>query len=309
MKTIKIFAYALAITSGAVLTSCGSDDGGSSLPPIGGFNSADEVGQADLMAYWSLDGDGKESISGTMPTASPNTTFTEGKKGEAANFNSGYMTYPVIPALTQMQGSFTVSLWAKVSNNGTNATMMFSMTKPVDATHNEWNGPINVLAETGIGNRPITADTLKVKGVFNFNKADGSSFGGDAVNAEQLSPEDITAGGVVNVNKTAGQWMQVVYVYDGTTATNKLYVNGVKISNPQWERRNVDPVTHNDIPTPFKMFATSHPVIGTFGTVLTNNNDSWQQSMIGQVDEIRLWKRVLTQTEIGALFDLETAGR
>ncbi len=304
MKTIKIFAYALMATSGVVLTSCGSDDdGGSNLPPIGGYDNADQVGKEHLMAYWSLDGDSEESISNMEANASPNTTYVEGIKGEAASFNSGYLAYPVIPSLTQMTGSFSVSLWAKVSNNGTHATMLFSMTRPMNETQNEWNGPINVLAETGRGNRPITADTLQVKGVFGFNKPDGSFFGGDAVNAEQLSEEDIANGGVVHVNKTAGQWMHVVYVYDGATANNRLYVNGQKISNPQWESRN------GGVGVPFSMFPGSRPVIGTFGTVLTGNNDGWQQSMTGQVDEVRLWKKVLTQAEIGSLYELEKAGR
>ncbi|WP_294819032.1 LamG-like jellyroll fold domain-containing protein [uncultured Flavobacterium sp.] len=308
MKTIKIFAYALAVTSGVVLTSCGSDDngGGGGLPPIGGFDSADEVGEADLMAYWPLNGDSKESVSGVSANANPNATWAEGKKGQAASFNGGYLSYPVIPSLTQMTGSFTVSLWAKVANNGTNATMFFSMTRPMNATQNEWNGPINVMAETGKGNRPITADTLQVKGVFAFSKPDGAIFGGDAVNAEKLNEQDILDGGQVYVNKTANQWMQVVYVYDHTNSSNRLYVNGTKISNPQWELRNKE---NNNAPIPFKMFPSSHPMIGGFGTLLTGNNDTWQQAMKGQVDEIRLWKRVLTQTEIGSLYELENAGR
>lgn len=303
MKTIKILAFSLMATSGMLLTSCGDDDSGTKLPPIGGYNSADEVAAADLMAYWPLNGNGTESKSNTAASASPNTTFMEGIKGQAANFNSGYIASPVITSLTQMTGSVTVSLWAKVSNNGTAPTMFFSMTRPIDANSNEWNGPVNILAETGKGNRPITADTLQVKGLFAFNKPDGTFFGGDAVNAEQLSEEDIAAGGQVVINKTAGQWMHVVYVYDGTTANNRLYVNGVKISNPQWESRN------NGVGVPFSMFPTSRAVIGSYGSVLTGNNDSWQQSMTGMVDEVRMYKKALTQSEIGSLYELEKAGR
>lgn len=308
MKTIKFLACSLVVASGVMMTSCGDDDSGNnSLPPIGGYNSADEVGAADLVAHWPLDGNGIERISGVGPSNTVATTWVPSTKGQAASFNQGYLNYPVIPSLTNMTGSFTVSLWAKVSNNGTNATMFFQLTKPTSATTNEWNGPMNVMAETGIGSRLVVSDTLKVKGVFNFNKPDGASFGGDAVNAEELNEQDIANGGQVHVNKTAGQWMHVVYTYDGTTAINRLYVNGVKISNPQWEERNK--INDVNVGVSYKPFATSHPLIGTFGTILTNNADGWQKSMIGQVDEIRVYKKVLISSDINALYDLEKAGR
>lgn len=306
MKTIKIFAYALMATSAVTLTSCGDDDSsGTTLPPIGGYNSSDEIAAGDLVAYWPLNGDGAESKSGVGPLAtggSVNASWVQGAKGQAVSLNNGYLKYPVIPAINSMTGSFTVSLWAKVANNGTHATSFFAMTRPED-----WNGPINVLAETGKGNRAITADTLQVKGAFGITKPDDSFFGGDAVNAEQLSEEDIANGGQVKINKTANQWMHVVYVYDGTTAINKLYVNGQKISNPQWEERNK--VGGVNVGVPFHLPATSYPLIGSFSTVVNGAPQGWQGSMKGEVDEIRLYKKVLLQADITALYDLEKAGR
>lgn len=307
MKTIKIFAYALVATSGVLLTSCGSDDSGSSLPPIGGYNSANDVGASDLVAYWPLDGDGKESKSGQVPSGSAGVSFSDAVKGKGADFNMGYLNYPVIPSLASINGSITISLWAKVSNNATNPTMLFSLSAPQDGTHDAWNGAANILAETGRGNRPITADTLQVKGLFNILKPDGTSFGGDAVNAEQLSPDDIANGGVVHVNKTAGQWMHVVYVFDGSTAKNMIYVNGQKISNPQWEERNK--INGVNVGVPFRAYANSHPIIGTFGSILTGNSDTWQQHMKGSVDEVRVWKKVVSAADINSLYELESAGR
>ena len=310
MKTNKFFISALALGVVALTTfnACSDDDEGTKLPPIGGYASADEVGSADLLAYWPLNGSGKESKSNTDASNSVNTTFSAGIKGDGATFNLGYLNYPKIAALNSgLTGSVTVSLWAKVANNTTNPTMFFQLTKPQSAVANEWNGGVNIMAETGRGNRPITADTLMVKGLFNINKPNGDSFGGDAVNAEQLSAEDIANGGVVVVNKTANQWMHVVYVYDGTTAINRLYVNGVKISNPQWEERNkVDGV---NVGVPFKLDAESHPVIGAFGTNVIGTADGWQRPMVGQVDEIRVWKKVLVPSDINALYELEKAGR
>jgi len=83
MKTNKILvsaiAFSIALTS---LTSCSSNDD-NSLPPIGGYNNADEVAATSLKAYWPLDGDGKEKISSTSPSSTVSTTFGAGVKGQA----------------------------------------------------------------------------------------------------------------------------------------------------------------------------------------------------------------------------------
>lgn len=295
---------AIALTAGLIGCSDDDNNNNNTLPPIGGYNSANEVASADLLAYWPLDGNGTESKSNVSPSASVAATYGAGAKGQAVTFNQGYLNYPVIPALnTNLTGSFTVSCWAKVANNKTNASMIFSMTRPAGASTSAWDGNLNVLAETGKGSRLITSDTLQVKGLFTFEKPDGTIFGGDAVNAESLSAEDIANGGVVVVNKTANQWMHVVYTYDGTTAINKLYVNGVKISNPQWESRN------GGTGVPFKLDAASHPLIGSFGSVVNGTPDGWQKSMIGSVDEIRIWKKVLQPSDINSLYLLEQSGR
>ena len=51
------------------------------LPQIGGYNNSNEVGAANLKAYWPLDGNATESKSGTAATAAVNVTYTTGVKG------------------------------------------------------------------------------------------------------------------------------------------------------------------------------------------------------------------------------------
>ena len=100
MKTNKIFISAFAISLAfASFTGCSSDSG-SSLPPIGGYNNAGEVGATDLVAYWPLNGNGKESKSNTSPSATVGTTYEDGIKGQGAKLTNGYMKYPSIAALT-----------------------------------------------------------------------------------------------------------------------------------------------------------------------------------------------------------------
>ena len=234
MKTNRLF-YSLMVASGiALVASCSSDDS-SSLPPIGGYNSADEVAATSLKAYWPLNGNGKESISNTSPNNTVATTFVEGVKGQAASFNTGFMTYPAITALNTTSGSASISCWAKVSNTKlvaggpSNISPIFSLTRT-----GEVFGNLNLLGEThGL----VTSDSIQMKGVFRIKNDDGSEFGGDAVNMIKQEPW-MDATHTWAANKIGGQWAHIVYIFDGPTGTNKLYVNGVKISNSAWEVRN-----------------------------------------------------------------------
>jgi hypothetical protein len=282
------------------LNSC-SDDDSSSLPPIGGYNNANEVAATSLKAYWPLNGNGKESISNTSPSSTVATTYVAGIKGEAASFNSGYMAYPAITALNTTSGSASISCWAKVTNTKlvaggpSNISPIFSLTRT-----GETFGNLNLLAEThGL----TTSDSIQMKGVFRIKNTDGSEFGGDAVNMiKQESWMDNTH--TWAANKIGGKWAHVVYIFDGPTGTNKLYVNGVKISNSAWEVRN------GGAAKPLNHFLPTRPVIGALETVANGTNtDAWNAALKGQVDELRVYDKALTPSEIGALYELELAGR
>lgn len=300
MKTNRLF-YSLVVASGlALVASCSSDDS-SSLPPIGGYNNADEVAATSLKAYWPLNGNGKESISNTSPSNTVATTYVDGIKGQAASFNTGFMAYPSITALNTTSGSASVSAWIKISNTKlvaggvSNISPIFSLTRTGEAF-----GNLNLLGEThGL----VTSDSIQMKGIFRIKKPDGTDFGGDAVNMIKQEPW-MDATHTWAANKIGGQWAHVVYIYDGPTATNKIYVNGVKISNSAWEVRNGgDPFMLNH-------FTPTRPVIGALETVANGTNtDAWNAALKGQVDELRLYDKALTPAEIGALYELELAGR
>ena len=304
MKTIKIFAYALMATSGVLLTSCGSDDS-DGLPPIGGYDSADEVGAAELVGYWSFDGNGNEELSDTAPSGSEGVTFsdTDAVKGESAVFNEGFFNYPSIAAMSNSMTSFTVSTWVKVSNNGSTGSVFFSL-----ARENEWAGNINFLAETGW--QPATSDSLTVKGQIVSNNDLGWQDSRNTIKLDQNQLDENANNGPNDIdhvafpNKVGGQWMHAVLVWDGPQRMFKVYVNGVKVSNPKWELRG-------SAESPALAFNTPvHPVIGAFGTTASGNPvDVWDKALTGQLDEMRVWKKALSQADIGFLYELELAGR
>jgi hypothetical protein len=149
----------------------------------------------------------------------------------------------------------------------------------------------------------VTSDSIQMKGIFKIKNDDGSEFGGDAVNMiKQESWMDATH--TWAANKIGGQWAHVVYLFDGPSGTNKIYVNGVKISNSAWEVRN------GGNPKLLNHFLPTRPVIGAFETVVNGTNtDTWNAALKGQVDELRIYDKALTPSEIGALYELELAGR
>ncbi len=304
MKTIKFLACSLVVASGVMMTSCGDDDSNNSLPPIGGYNSADEIGMADLVAYWPLNGTGVESKSGAAPTASPNTTWVPGPKGQAASFANGYMRFGNMASFPATMNAFTISAWVKVKNNkvgdvGT-ASAIFSM-----ARANEWAGNMNLIVETGA--RPsvvngVVNDSLIFKGAWSTT-ANGLQAYENALKLEpwMIADNEVTPGKhVANANKVADQWAHMVFTWDGSNNKFIIYSNGQKISNPAFEIRGTNTSLTFDTPT--------FPMIGAFGNVETTA-DSWNKPMTGQVDEIRVWKKALTSADINALYELERAGR
>lgn len=301
MKTIKLSGFALAMTlSFGLLTSCGSDDDSPApLPPIGGYNNANEVGASNLVAYWPLDGNGTESKSNTAPTTTVGTTFVAGAKGEAANFAAGYMVYPSIAALATSSGSMTISAWGKISNNKTDVSATASCILTLTRPGSDWAGNVNLILETS--QREASNDSIQVKGLVKIKKADGSENGQDVVNMIKQEPW-MDAAHSWAPNKVGGQWAQYVIVWNGTAGTFKIWVNGVEISNNAWEVRN------GGDSLPLSFFTPTYPVIGAFGNVATTS-DTWNKPLTGQLDEIRIWNKALTAADINSLYELEKAGR
>ncbi|AXG73368.1 hypothetical protein DVK85_03625 [Flavobacterium arcticum] len=310
MRTIKFFAYSLMITSGVLLTSCGSDDDGAAqLPPIGGYSSADEVGADDLLAYFPLNGNGEESISGTMPSNTVGTTYAAAIKGQGAMMINGYIDYPSIANINPQSGSFTVSCWALMNN--TKATPESDgLISPLVS----FSGGASVVGNLSVfGNTHglITSDSIQMKAQYGFKNPEGDEFGGDCINMLKMETwmvDDNNNGAqpqhAAFANKIGGQWAHVVFSWEGTTGTARMFVNGVKISNPAWEVRN------NGLPMPLAFFTPSHPTLGALATYIDGTNtDVWNKPLTGGLDEVRIWDKMLSTSDINALYELELAGR
>lgn len=302
-QTKTILALALVLTT--ITTSCKKSDSTPPdvpLPPIGGYNNANEVGAANLKAYWAFEGNGTESKTSIAPETSVGVTYTAGgAKGQAATFANGYLKYPAIAALTATLNAYTVSAWVKIANNQTatpgsgTASTIFSLSRP-----GEWIGNINLFAETG--QALAINDSIKIKQGF------GSSVSGTQIyeNFTKLEPwmvaDNNTFPGkhVAGPNKISGRWAQIIATWSGTDNKFIIYSDGAKISSPAFEVRGNNTTLVFDSP--------SFVYIGAFGNFATTT-DTWNKPMSGSVDEIRVYNKALSATEIDALYKLEKAGR
>ncbi|MDQ3141414.1 MAG: LamG domain-containing protein [Bacteroidota bacterium] len=288
LKTSKLLILAvLAMT----FMNCGdkTDD----LPPIGGYNKADDVAASNLVAYWAFNGNGQEAKSSAVPSNSVNSSFVTGKKGQGLSLNRGYLLYNEIAALKNLP-SYSVSAWINVSNNKNTinaSSPIFSLTRA-----GEWAGNINLMCETAWFDS--ASDTLVVKGL-NVSKV--------GVDDSWQDTRNEPSNGGAQAFKGAGKWIQAILVWDAITSKFKVYGDGVKISNPDWELR-----LHAGNQIGALVFSLpTRPLIGAWGpnAGLGGLEEPWQVPLTGKIDELRIFNKALTDAEIDALYKLENAGR
>ncbi len=326
MKKVKI-RFPL-IMSGILLvtmvnfSSCDDDDD-PALPPIGGYNSSDEVAAANNVAKWSFENTLVESKTNTSG-ASTNTAFVAGKKGQAFEGSSTQARYAIYDAIPGVQNlsSLSIAFWIKAPQNDPNTAPDPVQGKGVQgifALNNQadfWGG-INLFVENyntvaGLPN----PDTLKVKLLWQ-NKRAGVVWQGQ-------DPQFIIPGGV-------NQWVHVVYTYDAASSIVTVYKNGVKggtksLTGPYgpFDGSNTlyanDPgaATGNPNAAPFhgalqfppatkmvigaNQFSTN-PSLGSAGA------QAWATTFRGLLDEFRIYSKALTASEVESLYQLEDAGR
>ncbi len=297
-KTISYLVGTIGLCALIFVASCSDDD--NALPPIDGYNNSDEVAADNLVAKWTLDGNAEESISGDVGITS-NVTYGDGKIGQCAVLNEGYIYNDVVPALhTKITGSLSISAWVQVRNNGgtanEHATAIAMLTGDVTTS------PLNVtpgaiMLETS--HFVAASDTFRVKSVVGVRKA-STEFGlEDNVNWWGLDNISIPS---QMVKIADGEWMHMVMVWDNTGAKVRLYVNGEVATNPEWETKTG---------ANFEAQDQLGMIIGAFqnNVGLNDENEPWAKPMKGKVDQVRVYNTLLSQAEITSLFKLEDAGR
>ncbi|WP_225870849.1 LamG domain-containing protein [Pedobacter cryophilus] len=296
-KIFNISSLMIAVVTLAALSSCKKDGNPNNLPAVSsaqyegkidGYSSSDEIYPDNLVAYWSFDGTNNETKTGTAPTTTSGASFIPGGvKGQALSLNAGFLYYATqLNAFkTDAFKSFTVSTWVQILNNGSKRTMLMQLARP-----GMLNGNLDFNLNTNNNPASVT-NYLRINPTF-------ATVGGGR-------QDNVNAFGAVNVSPAIGSnvWVNLVLTYDGTTGFFHIYGDGVRIGN--YPGRG----TGNNL---FKSYEPSEVIIGgNYNTIpgKTVNADVSYAAMTGNIDEIRIFNKVLPDAHIKALFNLGKAGK
>jgi len=322
MKTIKLTSFALAMAISMSLVSCGDDDSSSTptLPPIGGYNSSDDVSGSNLVAKWSFENNLVESKSGITGTGT-RAGFTEGAKGMAWQGSSTEDRYAVFNGLNNVGtvSSFTYSIWLNTAGTvapgetpgiGKGAQGIFALVKP-----DQFWGAMNLFLENPDSSKP---NRFLLKLLIE-NKRTGVVWGSQ-------SP-------VFNVDDALNTWTHVVFTYDASTSRFTVYKDGIQglslsgayaptdgfpgtliaYANDPGDATNMNnaPLWGNlDFGGSFSTVVLGSQQFETTPSLTTaTGGQDWATSFAGKMDEFRIYKAALTAAEVNAIYELEKAGR
>ena len=277
MKRINIKQlFALAVT-GLLLGSCYQKfDPASYAPPlnIGGYSSSKQIAPANLVGFWAFNGSLIDSVSNTSGV-NTGTSFSPGFKDQGLQGgNKSYVLFTPGSAITGMH-SFTIAYWV--------------------------NSPVNTSGIVGLVNLSNTTGFWGNIDMFfeNGSTLDAAKFRAHITNG--ATDTWVTKDGLPNIFT---KWTHFALSYDAASETFKLYVNGSLIVTQL--QKGFGPIN----------FTNCGKMV--FGTVqfqttpsLTSGATSqdWASYLAGQLDEVRIYNKAISDSEVSALVLLEGRGK
>lgn len=272
----KIKAVLLLFSLSMIINSCTDKDGINGYAPpltLGGYTSSKEIAPTNLVAYWAFDNSLIDSVSGALG-ANSGTTFNTGiKKSALQGASNKYVLFDPSATIQNLH-SFTVSAWVNSPQNTNGIVGLIDL-----ANTGAFWGNLTVFFENG-----ATATTGVLKVHVNDNGADAWL-------------------GNYTINNPWNTWIQVAVTYDEGTSTFKVFVNGSKIATQ---------VAAGFGPLQFQN--ATKMVFGTvqFQTTPSLNggtSQSWASYLTGQLDEVRIYNKALSESDVNYLNKLEGRGK
>lgn len=274
--------------------------GSSSLGPVNGFYSSNEVEAASLIGYWPFDGSTNENKHNAPPVRTGGgNSFVPGVIGQAISLNNGFITYgpgasgagadnTTFASNDTLQNGFTLSLWAQVPDTSTLSTLF-------------------AVGVAAFPNWPILGIAYRRhNSAFDFNGGIGNVDG----NGPHLTYADAFVAGAFNDSLS---WAFLAMTYTPADRSLKYYANGqlkatiittTLVSNP-----------FPNPAAPFWLVAPNHITIGAAGgsETIPGATDAippyMNKGLTGKIDDIRFFRKTLTTQRINDLFVLGSQGR
>jgi hypothetical protein len=285
-KLFKISGVLLGtmLLSGMILTSCSKDE----PDPNAGKIDPSTIATTNLIAYFPFDGNGTETIATLTPTVTTNVTYVTGRRGPAyQGANEARLRY-TLPTHSKLRGltSFSIAMWFKSPLvTGDPEPTIFEIGRSSDLYWGNLKLALNRLN--------AAADTLQLKAFF---YKDGAVWSGQHISFS-------------NSTFLINHWMHLVFQYDGTTSKYMIYKDGVKVTtNDGVENRWA--AGDDVIPRPALgnlSFIDADVInIGAWRPKSENSaTDAWMGWFLGNLDELRVYDKALTATEVKNLYDAE----
>jgi hypothetical protein len=260
-----------------LLTSCYKKFDPKSYQPaftVNGYTSTAEIGKGNLVGYWSFDGSYVDSVSKTAATG-VGTSFTGGFKGQALQGSANGYVISDLPNAIKNLNSFTIDYWLNTTNtSGIITPIVFSRT-------DQFWGALDMFYENA-GRTDVTAN-LKV----HFNGQSEVWF---------------TNGFIAN---PWSGWQNIALTYDAASSTFILYQGGIAIATQTAAGLGniVFPASATKIIFGTEQFQAS-PSLGTAGGA-----QSWAGYLTGQMDEVRIYSKALSPSDLQALIVLQGKGK
>jgi len=241
--------------------------------PVNGYSSSSEVAAANLVAYWPFNGDYTDSVSSTAgtPVHTSSISFVDGKIGQSVQIASpAYINSNVTNTIAEL-GSFTMACWIQqpsILSSGPTTYLPFSLNQ----AGYSWE---------------------QTKFFMLFNNADNASNSyGKICLMDQWFDK-----GQVWPRILDGDWHQMAISFDGTTGALRVYVDGNLLSESS---------TAAFSPQANFGTADSFTLGGPDDNAHTANG--WMNSLSGNLDEFKVFNKILSTDEIQSLFALQSHG-
>lgn len=243
---------------------------------FGGYASSDQIESGSLVAHFSFENNLVDSVSNTAAT-NYGTTFTPGVKGQALQVGlNNYAIFKATAGLTSLQ-SMTLAFW-------------FNTTQDTLGTQ----GMVSFVDSNGFwGNLDFFLDQQTSSGaVFHIHTIGSGSAG---------------TGGIFLTSwplQSWGVWTHVALTFDAGSDIFTFYVNGTEVGSATVA--NFGSLNFTNFPA---------VVLGTsqFETTPSETSgatsQSWASYLLGEMDELRVYNKALSASEIRALYQLENLGQ
>jgi hypothetical protein len=279
MKKITNILIIPAVFALLGLSSCQKEFNAKSYAPplsVNGFTSSGQVAKSSLVAYWSFDGSLTDSVSGTGGVNVGTSFAAKGIKGQALQgaLNSYVLNTPAA-SIAGLQ-SYTISFWVNTPPPSVGIIAPFALAD----TTGFW-GNLELFFENGSSN---------TNGIVKLHIQQGNH---DAF--------FVTSG----LQNLFNKWVSITISYDAASAVNTLYINGSKVNSAVLGGLS-GPLVFTDLgklvfgcdqfqTNPSLTSATQYPGFASFLT--------------GQLDELRIYNKALTDIEVSSIVNLQGRGK